>query len=118
MFEAFPQTDARHQVCCLLLIHDAVKILREHHIFERSQMRDEMKLLKDHSNLLTPECRHFFFSETAGLFTVDQNCAGSGTIEQPNEIQECRFPGTGRPHDGYPFPRIDRDRKSTRLNSS
>src|ERR1700719_2830833 len=50
MREAVRQPDARERRACFLLVRGAVKILREHHVFERRQVRYEGELLADKSD--------------------------------------------------------------------
>jgi hypothetical protein len=52
MIGAFVQPHVLQRSHGLGFIRHAVKVLREHHIFQRSQVGNEVKLLKDKSDFL------------------------------------------------------------------
>jgi hypothetical protein len=107
MQEAFAQADAAKGLGSLMFIRGAVKILREHDVFNRGEIRDEVKLLKDKADSLSTKTRKARFVETAHVDTVDDGAAVRERIEAAKDIDESGLTGTGRAHDGDPFARFD-----------
>jgi hypothetical protein len=107
MQEAFAQADASKGFGGLMFIRGAVKILREHDVFNRGEIRDEVKLLKDKTDFLGAKTREARFVETAHVNAVDDGAAVRGRVESADNIDERSLTGTGRTHDGDPFARFD-----------
>jgi hypothetical protein len=50
MRQPVTQTDALQRLFSLLFVRDAMEILREHHVFQRREIRHEMKLLENEAD--------------------------------------------------------------------
>jgi len=107
MHEAFAQADATEGFGRLMLVRSAVKILREHDVFNGGEIRDEVKLLKDKADFLSAKTREALFVETAHVDTVDDGASVRGRVEAAENIDERSLTGTGRAHDGGPFAGFD-----------
>jgi hypothetical protein len=107
MHEAFAQADATEGFGRFMLVRGAVKILREHDVFNGGEIRDEVKLLKDKADFLSAKTREALFVETAHVDTVDDGASVRGRVEAAENIDERSLTGTGRAHDGDPFAGFD-----------
>src|SRR6185437_15336429 len=107
MSESFAQTDAAEGFRGFVFVRGAVKILCEHDVFNRGEIRDKMKLLKDKADFLRTKAREARFVEAAHVDTVDDGAAVRGCIEATKNIDERSLTGTRRPHDGDPFAGFD-----------
>ena len=70
MLDAIGETHANERRTSLGFVCGAVKILREHHVFERGEIRHEMKLLEDESDFLGAETREPAFIEARDVGAI------------------------------------------------
>ena len=73
--EAMPQTDAFEGVGGLRFVGDAMEVLREHHVFQRVEIRDQVELLEDEADFLGTITDQFVFTEIGKVDAVDENVA-------------------------------------------
>ena len=102
------QSNARQRVQRFLFIGHAVEVLRQHDIFERGQIGNEMELLKDESNFFRAHAVQFVGRHVGDVHAIQPDLARCRTVQTANKIYQRRFPRTGRPHDRNPFAGIDR----------
>src|ERR1700735_179548 len=112
MFDAISQTHAFERFASFSLIGRTVKILRQHHVFKRSQIRHQVKLLKDKTNLHHPKTRHPRFVKPSDVARIHNRLSGSGCIEPAQNVDQCGFTRSRWSHDGNPFTRFDTERHS------
>jgi hypothetical protein len=110
MRDAVGEANASERRARLGFIRRAVKILRQHHVFERGEIRDEMELLEDEADFLGAEAREAGFVEARDIDAVDERAPRSRRIEPAKNIDERGLARAGRPHDGDPFARLDAER--------
>ena len=75
MGEAMAEADALESFGGLVLVGDAVEVLREHDIFERAEIRNEVELLEDETDFLSAVADEFVFTEIGKVDAVDENVA-------------------------------------------
>jgi hypothetical protein len=73
--QSVAEPDAFQGIGGLRFIRDAVEILRQHDIFERAEIRYEMKLLKDESNFFCAVANQIIFPKFCELHAVDDDVA-------------------------------------------
>src|SRR5882672_8464863 len=73
MFQAVSQTNTAQGIRGFLLIGDAVEILREHDVFKRREVRDEMKLLENEADLVGAIAGQLALTELANLHAIHHN---------------------------------------------
>src|SRR5258707_15387577 len=98
MGQAIAQADSLQRLASLLLIRYAVKILREHNVFDGSQVRNKMKLLENETDFLGAVANHFAFAELCKVDAIDNHAPGSQLVQPSQNIDEWRFAGAGRSH--------------------
>lgn len=103
MSHAVTQGDALEGLGGLRFVGDAVEVLREHDVFESSEIRDEMKLLEDEANFFRAIANQFVFAEPAKVDVIDNNAAGREGIQSAENIDQSSLAGAGRAHEGDPF---------------
>src|SRR5579875_1624837 len=87
-----------------------MEVLREHHIFDCRQVRNQMELLKDESHFLSAKPRQISLGKLAESLTVNNNLALRGGIQAAQNIEQRRFAGAGWPHHRHPLAPLDRER--------
>src|SRR6266853_1241252 len=107
MFQAVPQANAAQGFGGLVLIGDAVEILREHYIFKRREIWHEVKLLENKTDFLGAIAGQLALTELADLHPIHHHAPRSGVVETSENIDQRRFAGPRRPHDGDPLARLD-----------
>jgi len=110
MIHAVTEPDALQFSTGLAFIRCAVKILCEHYIFERGEIRHEMKLLKNKPDFLSAKSRQAGLVEPRKIGAVDDRAARSWRIQAAEDVDQRRLAGARRTHDGDPFPRIHAER--------
>ena len=103
MMGAVAQPDARQGFNRLFLIGHAVKILRQHHVLDRSEKGNEVKLLEDESNFLGAHTVQVSRGDTGHVLTVEPDFARRRAIKATDQIHQRRFTRPRRAHDGEPF---------------
>ena len=59
MMRALFKSNTVESFQCLFLVSHRVEVLRQHHVFQRSEVGNEMELLKDKSDLLCAKAIQF-----------------------------------------------------------
>src|ERR1700728_561231 len=103
MFNAIGQSDAAQRLACLGFVRGAVKILRQHHVFERRQVGDQVKLLKDEPDLLCAESRQPAFIQPRHVHAVHERAPRCRRVEPAENVDQRRLARTRRPHDRDPL---------------
>ncbi len=93
MREAVSQTHALQRFGGLRFVGDAVEILGEHDVFERGQIRNQVKLLKDEADGFRAVAREFRFAELADFDAVHEYAPAGGTIQAAEDVDERRLAG-------------------------
>ncbi len=101
--EAVAQADALQRFAGLLLVCFAVKVLRQHHILERREVRHEMKLLEHKTHFFGAIPDDFAFAELRKIDAIDDDAPGSQRIQAAENIDEGSFPRAGRSHERDPL---------------
>src|SRR4051794_6721226 len=86
-----------------LFVRGAVEELRQHDVFERRQMRDQMELLKDETHGFAAKANQIVAAKFRRVSASDQQLAARCLIETADQIQQRGFAGTGWTHDGDPL---------------
>ena len=84
-----------------------VEVLREHDVFERGEIGDQVELLEDEADLVGAEAVELGGGHGVDFFAVDGELAGGGRVEAAEQVDERRFAGAGGAGDGDPFARAD-----------
>ncbi len=103
MLEAITEADPLEGFDGLRFVGDGVEILGEHDVFQRSEIRHEMKLLEDETDFFCTVADKFGFIQARDVLAVDDDAARSGRVEAAENIDERGFAGAGRAHEGNPF---------------
>src|SRR3989454_275172 len=106
VFEAVGEAHAAKRRGGLLFVGNAVEILREHHVFERGEVRHEMELLEDEADFFGAVAHQFGFAEAREVGAIHENAAGGGRVETSKNVDERGLPRAGGAHDGNPLARF------------
>src|SRR6478672_12322268 len=88
IFEEFNRP--RRCFCAL----EAPDHLRQQHVFERREFRQQMMRLIDKSDFIAPNARPLMVGENGGRAAFDINIAMIWMLEQTSNMQQCRFAST------------------------
>src|SRR5277367_4581853 len=102
---AFTQSDAAQSFFGLLLIRHAVKILSQHDVLDRVQIRHEMKLLKNEPDFLGAVTNNLVFTELREVDAIDNNPARVQFVEPTENVDQRGLTGTRGAHERHPFGR-------------
>src|SRR5579872_137871 len=89
VMRAFLESYALQRIESFLLIRHGVEVLREHDIFKRGQVRDQVELLEDESDLFRPNAIQFRCRNVRDILAVQPDFAGTWAIETAHQIHEC-----------------------------
>src|ERR1700693_2324083 len=103
MGETITEANAAQSVLGLLLIGDAVEILREHDVFQRGQIWNEMKLLEDETYFFRAIANQLTFGALGEIDIIDDDAAGSESVQPAENIDQSGFAGAGWAHQCDPF---------------
>src|SRR6266850_1044616 len=70
------------------LVSHAMEVLRQHYVFERSQVGDEMKLLEDKTDLLGAKAVEGRVGERGDILAVEPYFARAGPVETSNQVDQ------------------------------
>src|SRR5499427_7379329 len=112
MRQPVAQANALQSLGGLRLVRDAMKILREHHVFERIQVRQEMKLLEHEADFLCAVAHQLVFAQVGQVRAVHNHMAGRKRVQASQNIDQCGFAGTRRAHQSDPFAGLNLERNS------
>ncbi len=101
------QTHAGKRVNRFFLVGHAVEVLRQHHVLNRRQKRNKVKLLKDESNLFCSHAVQLAGGNARDTLPVKPDFTGRGPVEAANQIHQRRFARPRRPHNREPFALCD-----------
>src|ERR1700693_2972111 len=114
MLDPLSETDALERRAGFGFIGRAVKILREHYVFERREIRHQVKLLKDESDFLSAETREARFVKPSHLRPVHDGPSRGGRVETSENIDKCRLARARWPHNRDPFAFLDAERNAVK----
>ena len=86
-----------------LLVGHAVKVLRQHDIFESGEVRNQVELLEDETNFFRPHAIQILGGNPGDVFAIEPYFARRGTIEAADQVHQRGLAGTGRAHHGQPL---------------
>src|SRR6266576_2341889 len=79
MRQAVAETDALQRLFGLFFVRDAVKILSQHHVFQRREIRHEMKLLENETHFFRTVANQVVFAELRQIHAVDDHASPRNT---------------------------------------
>src|SRR5215471_9549845 len=85
------------------LVGHAVEILCQHHVFERREVGDQMKLLEDKPAFFGSKTIELRRRHIRCIATMDPDFAAARLIQATDEVHQSGLAGAGRAHDGQPF---------------
>ncbi|SBL72341.1 Uncharacterised protein [Klebsiella oxytoca] len=77
----------------------------KHHVFQRGQVREQIKLLEHHPGFLANQ--PLINLRVVDLQTIDDQLAAGNLFEFVNTAQQGRFTGAGRPDNHHDFALVD-----------
>ncbi len=107
MVGALLQSHSLQGIERFLLIGHAVEVLRQHHVFERREIGNQVELLKHKTNFLRPHSIQFVRGDSRHIFAIEPNLSGSGAVQAADQVHQRRFARSRRAHDRDPLPGID-----------
>src|SRR5262245_22166579 len=91
-----------------LVAADAENELRQHHILERRELRQEMMELIDEADLHAPHAGLVVVGKLGAIDAVDEDLAAVGAFEKSRDMEQRRFARARRPEQRDGFPRRER----------
>src|SRR5271154_4356117 len=88
----------------------AVEVLRQHHILDRREIRDHVKLLKNESDGFRAYTGKFGGGELRDILPIQPDLAARRTVEAADEIDQSALARAGGTHYRDPFARGDGER--------
>ena len=115
MIDPIAQADPleeRPRLCAALMLGEVLRPIegRHHHVFERRHPRQEVEVLKDEADLSAPQPGSLRFAKMRDVVVIEPLPAGGRTIEEAQEVDECRFSRTRDTHQGDHLASRDRER--------
>src|SRR5580700_3852106 len=101
------QSDALQRLEGFVLVGHAVEVLRQHDVFKRGEVGNQVKLLEDKADLLGTDTRQLVCRNVRDVLAVQPDLAGRGSVQAPYQIYKRRLAGPGRPHDRDPLAEIN-----------
>ena len=86
---------------------DAGQRHRQRDVFGGGEARHEVKALENEADALAAHACLFFRRQGRDVAPLQPVGAGVRTVEQAEQVEQRRFAGTGRPHHGDVFARIN-----------
>src|SRR3984885_872553 len=112
MFHAIGQSDAAQRPACFGFVRGAVKILRQHHIFDRRQVGDQVKLLKDEPDFLGAESCQPAFIQSRHVHAIDQRATRGRRIQPSQNVDQRGLARARRAHDRNPLAGLHVERNT------
>ncbi|CDB01755.1 putative uncharacterized protein [Lachnospiraceae bacterium CAG:215] len=81
---------------------------RQFHIPQRIQIGNQIKALKNETDLLVPDLGKLVVGQTGNVLPIQQITSGSRRIQTAEHVHQRRFPGTGVSDDRHQFAAVDR----------
>src|SRR5277367_6388502 len=88
-------------------VRHAVEILRQHHVLDRREIRNHVKLLKNESNGFGADTGKFSSGELRDILPIQPDLAARRAVEAADEIDQSALARAGRTHYRDPFARYD-----------
>ena len=86
-----------------LALRHAVEVLRQHHVFKRGEVRNQVELLEHEAYRFATEAGKLRAVQRGGIGIADQDLSLGGLVEAAKDVEERGLAGAGRAHDGNPF---------------
>ncbi len=83
-------------------VRDAVVVLGYHQIFHGCEVRNQVKLLEHHADLIAADLGQLVFGNIIEVDAVQDDFPGGVFIHAADDIHQSGFTGAGRSHDGQP----------------
>src|SRR6516225_7558473 len=112
MRQAVAQANALQRLGGLQLVGNTMEILREHHVFERIQIRHQVKLLEHETDFLRAVTHQFVFAQVGQVHAAHHHVARSKRIEATQNVDQRRFSGPRRAHQCDPFAGLNFERNT------
>src|SRR5437016_3829060 len=112
MRQPFAETKAFENACGFLLgvaSRFPGDELRDHHVFERAELRQKMMRLIDEPDAVAPQASAFAVAERGRRKPVDIDLAFARRFEQPGHMKKRRFPGARLAHQRDQFAARNRE---------
>ena len=74
---------------------------REFHVFEHVQFVDQVETLEHETDVAFADLRTLLLLEMPDFLACQVIIARSRIVQQPQDIQQCRFATSGRSHDSH-----------------
>ena len=84
-------------------VRHAVEVLRQHHVFERGQVRDQVELLEYEAHGVGAKAGQLGAGQSGGIHGIDAHRAVRGLVETAQDIQQRRLARSRRTHDRDPL---------------
>src|SRR3984957_15546939 len=107
MGDPVTEANATQSVFGLFFVGDAVEVLREHDVFQRGKIRDEMELLEDEAYFFRAIANQLTFGALGKVNIIDDDAAGSESVQAAENIDQSGFAGAGWSHERDPFTGSD-----------
>ena len=88
MREAISEPDAPEGFGGLMLVGHGVEILREHDVFERREIGDEVELLEYEADFLRAHAIQLGSRDIGDVVSIEPDFAAAGTIEAADQIHQ------------------------------
>ena len=97
-------------VLCLPIAF-ACNIGGNHNVFQRCKLRQQLVKLENEAYVVVAEIGECFLREGSCVDVIDTNGTAIGFVEGPDDLQECRFTGSGGTDDtdDLSFFNVERD---------
>src|SRR6516225_7118712 len=112
MRQAVAQANALQRLGGLQLVGNTMEILREHHVFERIQIRHQVKLLEHETDFLRAVTHQFVFAQVGQVHAVHNHVSRSKRIEATQNVDQRRLAGTRRSHQCDPLAGLNFERNT------
>ena len=103
MLQAAAQADAAQRLSGFPLVRKTVEVLRQHNVFERREIGNQVELLKDKADFLSPKAGEFVGREAQYLLAIEHDAARRGSVEAAEDIEQRALARAGRAHHGDPL---------------
>src|SRR5579863_24407 len=103
MLQPVAQPDGTQSIGCLMLLRQAVKVLREHHVLERRQIRHQVMLLEDKSQFFGAETSPLGRGKRGQVLAVDQHAPLGRSIKASQNVEQRALSRARGPGHRYPL---------------
>src|SRR6266571_2587624 len=106
MRQAVAHAHALQRFLGSFFVRDAVKILRQHYVFERREIRHKMKLLENEADLLGSVTHELAFTQLRKVDAVNNDASGSQRIQAAENVNQRGLAGARRTHERDPLAAV------------